>query len=210
MSSFVIGLTGGIGSGKSTVARLFAEKNIDVIDADVIAREAVARGSEALDAIQSHFGNEVINSDGELNRKALREIVFSDPAAKEWLNNLLHPIIRHELVAQAASAKSPYCIVEIPLLVENGLQHLVNRIAVVDCDENQQINRSQERDNADKTQIKSIMQSQCNREERLKHADDVIDNSGNVAHLESQVAHLHQQYLLQTNDSQSKLAGNSV
>lgn len=209
MSRLVIGLTGGIGSGKSTVARLFAEQGIEVIDADVIARDVVAKGTSALKAIQEQFGDRVLTASSELDRKALREIVFSNPEAKQWLNNLLHPIIRHEMVTQAAAAKSSYCILEIPLLVENSLQHLVDRIIVVDCDESQQVRRSQQRDHADEQQIKNIMQSQCHREDRLRHANDVIDNSGDSKHLKTQVEQLHRQYLLQTDDSQSELTGNS-
>lgn len=204
MSEFVIGLTGGIGSGKSTVAKLFAAHGIDIVDADIVAREVVAKGSDALAKIATHFGEGVLTAEKELDRKALREIVFTQPDEKHWLNNLLHPRIREAMVTQAKAAKSPYCIIEIPLLVENKLQHLVNRILVVDCQEKQQLTRSQNRDQAQETQIKSIMDSQCTREERLSHADDIIDNSGDLEKLKSRVQQLHQGYLLQSHDKSSK------
>ncbi|MCY7294235.1 dephospho-CoA kinase [Alteromonas sp. a30] len=204
MSEFVVGLTGGIGSGKSSVASLFADLGIDVIDADVVAREVVAKGSDALAKITAHFGSEVLTPEGELDRKALREIVFSQSEAKQWLNNLLHPRIREGMVEQAKAATSPYCIIEIPLLVENKLQHLVDKILVVDCQEKQQLTRTQSRDQAHEAQIKNIMKSQCSRQERLRYADDIIDNSGDFDALKANVQQLHQGYLLQSHDKSSK------
>ncbi|UAA38076.1 dephospho-CoA kinase [Paraneptunicella aestuarii] len=210
MSEFIVGLTGGIGSGKSTVAKLFNELGIDIINADVIAREVVAKGTPALQQIAEKFGSTILTSEQELDRRALRNIVFTDESAKSWLNNLLHPLIREGMIQQTQAAKSQYCILEIPLLVENGLQALVNRVLVVDCPESKQVQRTQERDQAEEAQIKSIMQSQCNRETRLQHADDVIDNSGDIEHLKQQVERLHEQYLLQTVHTESQLSHNSV
>jgi len=209
MSDYIIGLTGGIGSGKSTVAKLFSHYDIEIVDADQVSREVVAPGSFALGEITSRFGSKILLSDGTLNRKALREIVFSNEDEKNWLNNLLHPAIRQGMIDKAKAATSTYCLIEIPLLVENKLQHLVDRVLVVDCQEQQQVNRSQERDNAEATQIKNIMASQCSREARLAHADDIIDNSGNLDDLKAKVKDLHQEYLLQSHDKASKLIGNS-
>jgi len=210
MSNYFVGLTGGIGSGKSTVANLFANLGIAVISADVISREVVAKGSPALQHIQAKFGHSVIDEQGELDRKALRDIVFTDHSAKDWLNNLLHPLIRQQLTAQAEAAFSPYCILEIPLLVENQLQYLVHRVAVVDCEQDQQVKRAETRDNVSREQIKSIMASQCTREERLSAAQDIVDNAADIAHLQQQVATLHEQYLDLCKQGHSKLAGNSA
>lgn len=208
MSLYFVGLTGGIGSGKSTVANLFSQLGIAVISADVIAREVVAKGSPALQQIHTRFGDSVMTENGELDRKAMRDVVFNDPHAKDWLNDLLHPEIRRQLTAQAEKAQSPYCILEIPLLVENNLQYLVHRVTVVDCDERQQIARAETRDNTSQTQIKNIMASQCSRKERLAAAQDVVDNSIDIAHLQKQVETLHQLYIELSQQGHSKLAGN--
>jgi len=208
MSEFFVGLTGGIGSGKSTVASLFANHGITVISADVISRELVAKDSSALQHIQEKFGDRVLTNQGELDRKILREVIFSDHQAKDWLNNLLHPLIRKQLTAQAEAASQRYCILEIPLLVENQLQYLVHRVTVVDCAQSQQISRAEKRDNVSGEQIKSIMASQCTQQERLDAAQDVVDNGADIAHLQQQVDRLHHYYLDLSQRSHPKLARN--
>lgn len=205
MSNFIVGLTGGIGSGKSTVAIHFGRLGVAIIDADQVARDTVAPGTAALAAIQAHFGDNVMQSSGELDRQQLREWVFSDPAKKQWLNDLLHPLIRRDMLLQAQQAQSPYCIIEIPLLVENNLQPLVQRVLVVDCPEGMQVQRAVARDQSSTQQIEQIMGYQSSRATRLASADDVIDNSHSKSSLIEQVTALHARYLLQSQPSQSKL-----
>lgn len=201
MSDFIIGLTGGIGSGKSTIAEHFASLGITIVNADQIARDVVAPGTEALAAIRSHFGDNIIDDSGELDRRQLRECVFNDESQKQWLNNLLHPLIRQTMTTQAQQAESQYCIIEIPLLVENNLQFMVHRVLVVDCPEEMQIQRASLRDQSSIEQIKKIMASQSSRATRLASADDVIDNSLPQSHLIEQVTDLHAKYLLQSQPS---------
>ncbi|MFC4700274.1 dephospho-CoA kinase [Glaciecola siphonariae] len=198
MSDFVVGLTGGIGSGKTTVTNLFAEHGITIVDADIIAREVVAVGSSGLQQIAHHFGKDVLLKSGELNRPKLREIVFAKPEHKAWLDALLHPLIREQMQLQTKQASSAYCILSVPLLVENSLVHMVNRVLVVDVDENTQLKRAVSRDSAqgsDEATIKAIMQNQCTRQERLAVADDVVNNNHSEADLSAQVDTLHTKYL---------------
>lgn len=196
MSSFIIGLTGGIGSGKTTVSDIFSNNyGIEVVDADVIAREVVAPGSKALQKIQSYFGNQIVAQDGSLDRSALRAIVFDSPEKKNWLNALLHPLIRETMQLRCQQASSPYVILSIPLLVENKLQFMANRILVVDCEEETQIVRASNRDGVGEEQIKSIMRSQASRKERLAIANDVITNEDSARSLEVQIGGLHKKYL---------------
>ena len=197
MSDFILGLTGGIGSGKTTVANIFEEFGIDIIDADIIARDVVAKDSPALCSISKHFGADYIQSNGQLNRALLRQKVFSNEADKLWLNNLLHPLIREKIVSQANISKSPYCIIVAPLLIENNLTTLVNRVLVVDVKESTQIQRSMQRDSNSKEEIQAIINSQVSREVRQKHADDVLNNDDcSIANLKKSVIKLHQTYLL--------------
>ena len=177
----IIGLTGGIGSGKSLVAARFAELGITVVNADTVAREVVAKGEPALDAIRAHFGEDIVLPNGELDRRKLRGIIFNDPAQKKWLEALLHPIIRLRIVDQLHAAISPYAILESPLLLETDQHLLVEKIIVVDVDETTQIVRASARDGSDATQIKNIIASQMPRSEKLQKADFVIDNSGSKA-----------------------------
>lgn len=195
MSKFVVGLTGGIGSGKTTVANLFAAEGITLVDADIVAREVVAPGSEGLEAIVTHFGAEILTPEGELDRAKLRQRIFSHPEEREWLNQLLHPMIRQEMLAQVEKATSAYVIMVVPLLFENGLDRLVNRTLVVDISPEQQINRTVKRDNVDASQVNNIISSQCNRSEKLARADDIIDNQGEISTLKREVLALHQRYL---------------
>ncbi len=190
----VIGVTGGIGSGKSAVTRRFAALGVDVIDADVVAREVVEPGTPALDAIREHFGEGVMQGE-QLDRAALRQRIFSDPDAKLWLEALLHPLIGEELLRQLAAARSPYAILVSPLLVESGQHVLCQRVLVVDVPESVQLQRTMQRDTNDAVQVRRIMASQASREQRLARADDVIDNSGEEAALDGQVQRLHRRYL---------------
>lgn len=200
MSHFIVGLTGGIGSGKTTVSDLFTQHfGIDVVDADVIAREVVQPGTSALEEIKARFGAEIITDKGYLNRAQLRERVFSEPEHKTWLNNLLHPLIRQEMQRQCREARSAYVLLSIPLLVENKLQSLANRVLVVDCPEEIQLLRASGRDGVGEAQIKSIMQSQASREERLAAADDVLNNDGDLDSLLVNIEMLHRQYLALAN-----------
>jgi dephospho-CoA kinase len=192
---FVVGLTGGIGSGKSVVGRLFADLGITVVDADQAARAVVEPGTPALKHIATHFGEGILTSGGELDRAALRQRIFSDATAKQWLENLLHPLINEWLQQQLQNANSPYAILESPLLLEIGQSDRVDRVLVVDVPEAVQLERAMARDNNDESQIKAIIASQIPRHERLARADDVIDNRGSLDDLKSQVAQLHETYL---------------
>lgn len=193
---YVVAITGGIGSGKTTVANQFAELGIEVVDADVIAREVVEPGTPALAAIADHFGSEVITPAGQLDRRQLRERVFSNPDAKGWLNALLHPLIRTEMQRQCAAARSPYCLLVVPLLVENRLTALANRVLVIDVDEATQIERTCRRDGVSREQAQAILAAQASRAERLAAADDVLDNqNGTPEAIKSRILALHETYL---------------
>ena len=193
---YVVAITGGIGSGKTTIANQFAALGIEVVDADLIAREVVAPGTPALAAIVNHFGAEMLTEQGLLDRRALRERIFSDPAAKFWLNALLHPIIRSEMLRQCAAVSSPYCLLVVPLLVENRLTELADRVLVIDVDEATQIERTCHRDGVSREQAQAILASQANRSERLAMADDVLDNqSGTTETIRARILALHETYL---------------
>lgn len=193
--TFTVALTGGIGSGKSTIANAFAALNVDIIDADVIAREVVEPGSPALAAIVNRFGESILTAEGSLYRARLREIIFQQPKEKNWLNQLLHPLINARTKQLILLATSPYVVWVVPLLVENGLQHQADRILVVDVDEATQLQRTQRRDGITLSQAKHILAAQASREQRLACADDIIDNSGPPEQVLPHVAELHQRYL---------------
>lgn len=193
--SMLIGLTGGIGSGKSTVAALFKAAGAHYVDADIVAREVVAPGMPCLQAIIEHFGHTMLQTDGQLDRAALRARIFQDPAAKTWLEALLHPAIRQEMLRQLATSTTPYTLLVAPLLLENGLNKLVRRVLVIDVTEQTQIQRTANRDGNTPEQIKAIMAAQWSRQKRLAFADDVLDNNGTQTQLEEQIQHLHQKYL---------------
>jgi len=178
---YIVAITGGIGSGKTTIANQFAELGIDIVDADVIAREVVEPGTPALAAIAAQFGPEMLDPQGQLDRRRLRERVFSDPDAKAWLNGLLHPLIRQEMLRQCANARSPYCLLVVPLLIENRLTQLANRVLVIDVDEATQIERTCRRDGVSRAQAEAILAAQASRAERLAAADDVLDNQNDAA-----------------------------
>ena len=197
--TYVVGLTGGIGSGKSTIAELFAELGVPIIDADLVARQVVEKGSPLLAEIVAHFGPEILLEDGALDRAALREKVFNHESEKQWLNQLLHPAIRHEMLRQLAAQRMPYCIFMVPLLIENKLTALCQRVLVVDVSEQTQLTRASQRDNNQLPLIKNIMQSQVSRLVRLQHADDVINNDADLSEslpqLKQKVLDLHHHYL---------------
>jgi dephospho-CoA kinase len=195
MANFIIGLTGGIGSGKTTVANLFAEQGIVLVDADIIAREVVAKGSDGLKQIGDKFGPQMLTPEGTLNRAALREQIFHHPQDREWLNALLHPMIRTRMLEQLEMAASPYVIMVVPLLFENGLDKLADRTLVVDISPKLQLQRTIERDMVSKEQVQNIINSQSDRQSRLDKADDVIDNQGEIDALQAQVLALHNKYL---------------
>lgn len=200
MSKFIVGLTGGIGSGKTTIANLFSEFKIDIIDADIVAREVVQPGMPALKKIIQYFGKDIVQLNGELDRAKLRKKIFNNNENKLWLNKLLHPLIRQAILDQLAQATSQYCILVAPLLLENKLTPLVNKVLVIDVDEETQINRTILRDNNSHTLIKSIIDSQISRTERLAQADDIIDNQTlSIESLKQRVNTLHQQYIALAN-----------
>lgn len=191
----IVGLTGGIGSGKSEVSSRFERLGILVVDADLIAREVVTSGSPALEAIANHFGNRILQLDGNLDRQQLREIIFNSPIEKSWLENLLHPVIRNETIKQLNQGKSIYTILSSPLLLETSQHELVNRVLVVDAEESLQLARASQRDGSDMAQIQKIMTTQMNRTQRCAKADDIIRNHGDIKELDKQIHDLHEYYL---------------
>lgn len=195
MSNFIVGLSGGIGSGKTAVSDRFATRGITVVDADVIARQVVEPGGDALKAIQQHFGDAIVDANGELQRAELRKRIFSNAEDKQWLEALLHPLIATETLNQLEQANGPYVIYVSPLLVEGGQKALCDRLLVIDVPESVQVARTMTRDDNDQAQVERIMASQASRQQRLDAADDVIDNSGDIEHLDAEVETLHQQYL---------------
>ncbi|WP_413283767.1 dephospho-CoA kinase [Vibrio sp. MA40-2] len=193
---YIVGLTGGIASGKTTVANLFHQHfNIGIVDADIVARQVVQPETEGLKSIVRYFGTEILQQNGELNRAKLREIIFTDNDAKTWLNNHLHPLIRQKMQQDINEITSPYALLVVPLLVENQLQSMANRILVVDVNPDVQLSRTVKRDNVSKTQAEMILATQASREQRLKYADDVIVNNNENCNLLSMVTTLHHQYM---------------
>lgn len=192
---YSVGLTGGIASGKSTVAGLFAQHGVTIIDADIIAREVVLPGERAYDSIIAYFGKNIVDTDKVIDRAKLRQIVFNHSEKRIWLEKLLHPLIRNKMIACSLKATSPYCIHVIPLLIETLPHPEINRILVVDVSVETQIKRLRVRDNVDETMITNLLQAQISRNERLAHADDIILNEDDLAALADAVEKLHEQYL---------------
>ena len=192
----IVGLTGGIGSGKSTVARAFGSLGIGWVDADDVAREVVMPGEPALAAISEHFGNDVLHADGTLNRAALRSIVFDNPAERKWLESVTHPRVRERILVhlERLQRQSPYVLLVSPLLFESGQDKLVDRTVVVDVPVELQLSRTRARDDVSEAQVQDILAAQLPREERLTKANDVIDNSGDHASMMQQVTQLDQHY----------------
>ena len=196
----IIGLTGGIGSGKTAVSDRFSDLGINIVDADIAARTVVSKGQPALSAIAQRFGSQVLLDDnnplaGELDRSALRNIIFNDVNERKWLEQLTHPLIREEILLGINATQSAYCILASPLLIESGQALLCQRILVVDVPESLQLSRTMLRDNNSETQVKAIICAQISRAQRLKQADDVICNDQTLSNLDRQVERLHQQYL---------------
>lgn len=190
-----LGLTGGIGSGKSAAAQHFIDLGVHVIDADHAARWVVEPGRPALEQIARHFGQGVLQADGQLDRAALRKLIFEVPEQRRWLEALLHPLIAEEIVSHLARAESPYAILVSPLLIESGQSRMTQRILVIDVPQQLQIERTLQRDQISEQQVQAILQAQASREERLRHADDVLVNDRDHAWLRSEVERLHHFYL---------------
>jgi dephospho-CoA kinase len=190
-----IGLTGGIASGKSTVAQRFTEFGVPVIDADAAARAVVAPGTPGLAQVIERFGSGILAENGELDRRALRDLIFSDPGARRDLESILHPLIRADMEKSADQAVGPYLVMAIPLLIENGPSDRVDRVLVVDVDEAVQLRRVMERDGCTSEQARAILASQAARSARLAAADDVLLNTGTVSELRHAVDRLHERYL---------------
>lgn len=195
MKPWILGLTGGIGSGKSAVVEEFGRLGVHWVDADHAARWVVEPGRPALASIVERFGETVLAQDGSLDRAALRGLVFRDAAQRKWLEELLHPLIRQEIAEHLARATSPYAIMVSPLLVESGQYRQVDRVLVVDVPEALQVERASRRDQSSEAQIRAILEAQASREERLRHADDVLINDRDRAWLRQEVERLHNFYL---------------
>ena len=195
MRPFRVALTGGIASGKSTVADLFADLGVPVIDTDLIARQVVAPGQPALEEIVARFGPGVLDAEGGLDRRRMRERIFSDPEARRGLEAILHPAIRAEMERQSAAAGGAYQLLVIPLLAEGGRRDHVDRVLLVDVPEELQLERLAGRDRVTADQARASLEAQATRAQRLEIADDVISNTGPVDELRSKVAALHRKYL---------------
>ena len=194
---FSVGLTGGIASGKTTISNLFAELGVPIIDTDVISRNLLAPGEQAYHQVCAHFGSEILQANSEIDRAALRKIIFSNPQQKSWLETMLHPLIfqrSHDAIIENSRAK--YVLVVVPLLFETNFQSLVDRILAVDCPCDQQIRRLMKRDNIDETLAHSMLKQQFSNAERLQRAHDVINNREDDVDLASQVAALHRSYTI--------------
>jgi dephospho-CoA kinase len=192
---YIVALTGGIASGKSTVANLFAELGVPVIDADQLARDVVEPGHPALARVVAAFGPEILDAKGSYDRKRMRELVFADPAKRKLLESILHPAIRDEFARRSAAAVGPYQIHMIPLLVEGGRQSTADRVLVVDCPEDVQLARLEARDGSSPEQARQILAAQASRAQRLAVADDVVVNDGRIAELTARVRELNAKYL---------------
>ena len=195
---FCVGLTGGIGSGKTAASEIFRELGALVVDTDEISRSLTAVRGAAMPAIRERFGPTYVTADGSLDRKRMRELVFRDPAAKARLEAVLHPLIREHSRKRVSDAKQPYVVLVVPLLLETGAyRDLVQRVLVADCSEERQVERATRRSGISAAEVRAIMASQLSRAARLERADDVIDNDGDLSSLRSQVEKLHVGYLAQ-------------
>lgn len=195
MASWVLGLTGGIGSGKSAISAMFEGLGIQVVDADIVAREVVEPGSVGLAKITEHFGDEILTTDGSLDRAKLRAIIFADESQKQWLNNLLHPLIRESMLAQLQQATSQYVILVAPLLFENGLDQFCDHTLLIDVPVEVQITRTTARDNISVELAKQIIASQMPRADKQQKATDTLDNNRLLSEVKIDVQKLHEKYL---------------
>jgi len=191
-----IGLTGGIGSGKTTVCRLFAELGVPIVDADLIARQLVEPGQPALLKIVETFGQDMLNADGSLHRAKLRDVVFADQDKKRRLDDIMHPLVYRQIAADVAAVQAAYCLIAVPLLFESKNPYAVDRVLLIDCPVETQIERVIGRDKLSRQQAQAIVDSQMSRPERLARADDVIDNGAGPEQLAEQVKSLHNSYIL--------------
>jgi len=190
----IIGLTGGIGSGKTAVSDTFKSLGINIIDADVSSRSVVKKGQPALDDIKAHFGDDILDSENSLDRAKLREIIFKNPDERVWLEKLLHPKIAEHIKDQLESSESPYCILVSPLLLETEQKSYCSFVLVVDVPEESQIARTAKRDGVSEEQVKNIISAQIDREKRLEQADEIIINDGSMEELREKVMVLHKKY----------------
>ena len=197
MSNWILGLTGGIGAGKTLVSNHLASLGIEIVDADIIARDVVAIGSDGLNAIKQHFGDAILLDDGSLNRAKLREIIFADSEQKNWLNNLMHPLIRQNITEQLTNAKSPYVVLSAPLLFENKLDALCNHTLLVDVPVEMQLARTANRDSVSTEQVKNIIAAQMPREDKRQKADSILDNHREISSVLLDVEELHPAFLQQ-------------
>lgn len=195
MKPWILGLTGGIGSGKSAATDHFIKLGVDVVDADHASRWVVEPGRPALAQIAEHFGPHILLNDGQLNRAALREVIFQNSEQRRWLEALLHPLIGEEIRKHLANAKSPYAILVSPLLIESGQHQLTQRILLIDVPQQLQVARTLSRDSVTEAQVQAILQAQASREQRLQKADDVLCNDRDLGWLKGEVERLHQFYL---------------
>ena len=191
----IVGLTGGIGSGKSAAANFFQNEGITVIDADGLSREVIEEGTPGFASIVEYFGSKIIDSDGSINREHLRKEVFDDDKKKKLLESIIHPLVRELMVKKIAVSKSPYSIIMVPLIFETNSMSNYNRILVIDCDPKIQLERAMLRDNNSKAQIQKIMDSQCSREERISIANDIIPNNDSFENLKIRSIAMHKFYL---------------
>ena len=199
MANWVLGLTGGIGSGKSAVSAMFEELGIQVVDADIVAREVVEQGSIGLKKITEHFGNEILTSEGTLDRAKLRKIIFANESEKQWLNSLLHPLIRESMITQLKQATSQYVILVAPLLFENGLEKYCDHTLLIDVPVEVQITRTTARDNVSTELAKQIIASQMSRADKQKKATDILDNNRPLEEVKIDVLKLHKKSLPHSN-----------
>lgn len=197
--TFILGITGGIASGKTTATKTLESLGVEIVDADIIARNVVSNdysnNSSALTKIVDHFGPSILLASGELDRARLRDIIFADPTEKRWLENLLHPIVRKQIIQQLSAIKSPYGVLSSPLLFEKEQQEWVNHTLVIDVPTETQNTRAILRDNVNQQQINNIMDTQLSREERNKKADDIISNTGNIEELQEKITVYHKQLI---------------